>query len=132
MESENNKRLVQHVYAEVSKGNPAPLLDALADDVRWTIIGTTAFSGTFHGKEEALEKLLHPIGARLENGIVFLPERFIAEGDYVVMETRSQATTRNGTPYNNVCCFVLHCQGGKIREITEYMDTELITRVLGG
>lgn len=131
MESDNNRRLVQHVYAEVSKGNPAPLLEAMADDVRWTVVGSNKFSGTFHSKQEALEKLIHPITSRLQGGIVFLPERFIAEGEYVVMQTRSEATTRDGTPYNNVCCFVLRCQGGKIREITEYMDTELMSRALG-
>lgn len=131
MESDENKRLVQHAYAEVSKGNPKPLLDAVADDVCWTIKGSTAFSGTFRGKHEVMEKLFGPLSARLENGIRFFPELFIAEGEYVVMQSRGLASSKSGKPYNNEYCVVVRCQLGKFIEITEYMDTELITRALG-
>ena len=45
MSATDNKQLLPHVYSESSKGNPQPLLDSLADDVRWTIIGSTVLSG---------------------------------------------------------------------------------------
>ena len=38
--------------------------------------------------------------------------------------------TRRALPYNNTYCFVFRLSGGKIREITEYCDTDLIARVL--
>ena len=63
-----NKQLLQRVYAEISKGNVQPLLDSLADDVEWTIIGSTALSGTSRGKQEVIDKLLKPIRARLADG----------------------------------------------------------------
>lgn len=131
MGSDDNKRLVQHAYAEISKGNPAPLLEAIADDVRWTLIGSTEFSGTYHSKQEAIEKLIHPLTMRLENGMVFAPEHFIAEGEYVVMQTRARATTKDGKQYDNACCIVLRLHDGRIREITEYLDTALITSTFG-
>lgn len=130
MQSDDNKRLVQHVYAEISKGNPMPLIEAMADDVCWTLAGSTPFSGTFRGKHEVLEQLFKPLGALLENGIAFSPERFVAEGDHVVMQAQGRALTKTGKPYNNVYCVIIRCQNGKLREVTEYMDTELVTRVL--
>ena len=42
MSTEENKRILRHVYEELSEGNVQALLDNLAEDVRWTIIGTTA------------------------------------------------------------------------------------------
>jgi ketosteroid isomerase-like protein len=127
-----NKQLLQHVYAEISKGNVQPLLDSLADDVEWTIIGSTVLSGTSRGKQEVIDKLLKPIRARLADGpIVFQPERFIAEGEYVVMQARGRATARSGKPYNNTYCIVCRIVDGKLKEIIDYVDTELITTALG-
>ncbi len=125
-----NKELLRHVYTEVSRGDAAPLLAALADDVRWTIIGSTPLSGTFQGKQEVLDKLLKPLTARLTGPIVFTFDRFIAEGDHVVMIAGAEATAVTGRPYNNVYCIVCRFADGKIQEMTDYVDTELITRAL--
>jgi ketosteroid isomerase-like protein len=127
-----NKQLLRHVYAEISKGNVQPLLDSLADDVEWTIIGSTALSGTSRGKQEVIDKLLQPIRARLADGpIVFQPERFIAEGEYVVMQAEGRATALSGKPYNNTYCIVCRIVDGKVKEMVDYIDTELITSALG-
>ena len=127
-----NKQLLRHVYAEISKGNVQPLLDSLADDVEWTIIGSTALSGTSRGKQQVIDKLLKPIRARLADGpIVFQPERFIAEGEYVVMQAKGRATALSGKPYNNTYCIVCRIVDGKVKEMTDYVDTELITTALG-
>jgi len=131
MTAADNKALLERVYAEISKGNIQPLLDSLADDVRWTIIGSTVLSGTRHGKQEVVDKLLKPLRARLADGpVVFHPDRFIAEGDYVVMQAKGRATARSGKPYNNTYCIVCRIVGGKIKEMTDYVDTELITSAL--
>jgi ketosteroid isomerase-like protein len=127
-----NKQLLRHVYAEISKGNVQPLLDSLADDVEWTIIGSTALSGTSRGKQQVIDKLLKPIRARLADGpIVFQPERFIAEGEYVVMQAQGRATALSGKPYNNTYCIVCRIVDGKVKELVDYIDTELITSALG-
>jgi len=127
-----NKQLLQHAYAEISKGNVQPLLDSLADDVEWTIIGSTALSGTSRGKQEVIDKLLKPIRARLADGpIMFQPERFIAEGEYVVMQAKGRATALSGKPYNNTYCIVCRIVDGKVKELVDYIDTELITTALG-
>lgn len=132
MPVESNRELLRHVYAEVSKGNPQPLMDAMADDIRWTIIGSTVLSGVSRGKAEVLDKLLRPLRARLADGpIRFIPERFIAEGDHVVMIANGQATAKSGKPYNNTYCIVARIADGKIQEMTDYIDTELITSALG-
>src|SRR6266508_2080391 len=68
MGTAENTRLLQHVYAEPSKGNAQALLDSLAEDIQWTIIGSTALSGTSRGKGEVIEKLLKPVRARLADG----------------------------------------------------------------
>ena len=132
MDTAANKQLLQDIYAEISRGNPQLLLDSMADDIQWTIIGSTALSGTSHGKQEVIDKLLKPLRARLADGpIVFQPDRFIAEGEYVVMQARGRATARSGKPYNNTYCIVCRIVDGKVKEMIDYVDTELITSALG-
>jgi uncharacterized protein len=124
------KQLLERVYREVSKGNAQPLLDSLADDVQWTIIGSTPLSGVYRGKREVVGKLLPRLRARLATPVAFTFERFIADGDYVVMQARGQATTVTGLAYNNTYCIVARIVNGQIREMTDYVDTELITQAL--
>jgi len=132
MMAAHNKQLLKNIYSEISRGNPQLLLDSLADDVEWTIIGSTALSGTSRGKQEVIDKLLKPLRARLADGpVVFEPQRFIAEGEHVVMQARGRATAKSGKPYNNTYCIVARVVDGKIKEMIDYVDTELITSALG-
>ena len=92
MGAAENKQVITNMFAELAKGNGAAFLDAMADDVKYTLQGRTKFSGTMNGKKEVMAKLLGPLGAALEGGITMTPYNFIAEGDYVVMLANGKAT----------------------------------------
>ncbi len=124
---EENKRLVQQMVT--FEGNWFKLF---ADDAVWIIPGTTRFSGTFRGTQEITEKLLGPLGSELGSFGSQKIENLIAEGDYVVAQTQvSGRVTKAGKPYNNTYCMVFKIIDGKIQELTEYADTELVTAVFG-
>ncbi|HLY92564.1 MAG TPA: nuclear transport factor 2 family protein [Candidatus Angelobacter sp.] len=131
MSAQDNKQIVQAIFAELAQGNSRPLVEAMADDFSWTVSGSNRWAGTYTGKQAVLNDLLGQLRARIEGRIKTIPHRFIAEGDFVVVEARGSNTTKDGRPYNNAYCFVIELAGGKLRAITEYMDTELVTSVLG-
>jgi ketosteroid isomerase-like protein len=131
MGAAENKKLVQDMFAELSKGNAPAFLNALADNVRFTIIGTTKYSGTCNGKQELINKVLQPLTAQLEGGLTITPDNFIADGDFVAMQARGKSTTKSGKSYNNTYCQVFRIAGGKVQEVTEYLDTELVTSAFG-
>jgi ketosteroid isomerase-like protein len=54
----------------------------------------------------------------------------IADGDTVVVESRGGVTTKAGARYENDYCWVFRVRDDKIASITEYMDTELVTKAL--
>jgi ketosteroid isomerase-like protein len=126
-----NKQLLQHVFAELAAGNAQPFTDILSDQVRWTITGTTAWSRTFVGKTAVLTELLTPLRARIAGRIQVTADRFIAEGDFVVVEARGRSTTRQGKPYNNRYCWIYRFVNGEVMELTEYLDTALVADALG-
>jgi ketosteroid isomerase-like protein len=131
MSTSENKQLLQAIFAERAKGNHVPFREAMADDFTWTIIGSTPWSGTYRGKQTVLCELTRPLLAQFAEPYMSTPERFIAEGEYVVVESRGRVTTTRGEPYNNTYCFVFRVVGGELRELTEYCDTELVAHALG-
>jgi ketosteroid isomerase-like protein len=131
MGAAENKELIRNMFSELSKGNAKAFLDAMADNVRFTIIGSTKFSGTFIGKQEFVEKVLAPLGAQLEGGLTITPDNFIAEGEYVALQARGNSRTKSGGTYNNTYCQVFRIVNGRVQEVTEYLDTELVTRAFG-
>jgi ketosteroid isomerase-like protein len=103
----------------------------MADDFRWVIPGTTKWSGTYEGKEAVANDLMRPLRAKIEGRVKTRAQRIIAADDYVAVEARGDNVTKSGVPYCNTYCFVFRFEAGKLKEVTEYQDTELATRVLG-
>ncbi len=132
MSATENKHLMQYIFSELSKGNGKPFVESLANDFSWTVTGTTKWSKTYHGKQAVLTELLQPLFSQFENQYTNTADRFIAENDYVVVECRGKVITKAGIPYNNKYCWVCRIAEGKLQELTEYMDTELVTAALRG
>jgi ketosteroid isomerase-like protein len=129
MGAAENKELIRKMGE--AKGLDA-MLAMMADDIRWTLIGNTKFSGTFSGKKELLDKLIYPLVGQMESMGTGTTDNVIAEGDYVVVQTRGQGRkTKTGNSYNNTYCIVYKIADGKVKEVTEYCDTELITAAFG-
>jgi len=131
MSTTENKQLMQRIFAELARGNGKPFVDSLADDICWHIIGTTSWSGTYRGKQAVQSDLLQPLFAQFADRYSNTAQRFVAEDDIVVVECRGRVTTRSGKPYNNTYCWVCRIAGGKLAELYEYMDTELVATALG-
>jgi ketosteroid isomerase-like protein len=114
----------------MATGNGQPFMDALADDVRWTVIGSSPWSRTYSGKREVLEELMRPLFSQFADQYKARAIRVIAEGDVVVVEARGQVNTKSGRPYNQTYCYVFRLADGQVRELTEYLDTELVNQAL--
>jgi ketosteroid isomerase-like protein len=122
--------LLRHVYEELSRGDPAPLIRALAEDVSWTIIGSTPLSGTYQGKQAVMEGLFGGLRERLATPVVFTIHRVIEDAQYAVLVASGEAISITGRPYNNSYCIVAHVVDGRLVEMTDYIDTDLIMRAL--
>ncbi len=129
MAAAENKELIRKMGEAKSLDE---MLSLVADDVRWTLTGNTKFSGTFNGKKELLDKLIYPLFGLMENRGGSTTDNIVAEGDYVVVQSRAHGRkTKSGNDYNNTYCMVYRIAGGKVAEVTEYCDTELVTAAFG-
>jgi uncharacterized protein len=128
--TETNRQHMRRVMAELDKGNGKPFIEAMADDVSWTIPGDTPWSRTYRGKQAVLDGLLRPVYAQFATPYLSTTRRVMADGDMVILEFDGRVTTKAGKAYNNRYCYVCRMEGGQIRELTEYFDTALVSSAL--
>lgn len=129
-ESSTNKQRMQAIFAELAQGNGRPFVDAMADDFCWILPGRTAWSRRYEGKQVVRDELFRPLFAQFADQYTNQATRFIAEGDMVVVECRGRVNTKKGLSYNNTYCYVCRFEGGKLRELVEYLDTQLVDAAL--
>ncbi|SRR5258706_6336802 len=130
MTAVENKRLMQHAFAELERGNSKPFVDLIADDMVWITPGSTSWSGRYAGKGVIMNEMWGALRLQLEGRIRTIADRITADGDIVVVEAHGDNMTKRGQPYRNTYCMVYRFAGGKIKEMTEYMDTDLVAKVL--
>jgi len=131
MNKSSNKQLMQHVFAEMVKGNLDPFVEIMAEDMKWSWMGTENWSHTFKGKESVVNELLAAVKVTLKQSYEVELHQIISEGDFVVIEHTGKNTTTDGRPYHNRYCWVCRFSNGKLHELREYMDTELVTKTFG-
>ncbi|MCC2617755.1 nuclear transport factor 2 family protein [Aestuariibacter halophilus] len=125
------KECVTAFIAFANEGNMDKCTALLSDELVWTDVGTTPFSGRYEGKTRVLEGLIGPLFSQLKAGIHTEIEAMIAESDRVVVLSKGTAETLDGRPYNNDYCQVFTVRDGLIVEVIEYCDTEMVNRVFG-
>ena len=127
----DNKAVMQGVFTELSHGNLEPLFSVMAEDIKWIWMGSGPLAKSFVGKESVVKELFASVHTALAGSYKVFPDRFIGDGDIVAIEHKGQARTVDGRPYNNTYCWVCRFDGGKLIELREYMDTELVARTFG-
>jgi hypothetical protein len=131
MSAAENKKLMEDIFASVAVGERGVLVDSLADDVTMTVTGQYSWSQTFKGKPALLGSLYGHLRTLLAEPRRTIPIRFIADGDFVVVEAKGDMVTKAGVRYDNDYCLIYQLANGKIVEIREYLDSALCERVLG-
>src|SRR5262245_43765388 len=120
-----NTALIERVFGAAGSGfaqiDGALYVESLADDVRYTLIGSTRFSVVAHGRDEILSRILGPLVESLDGGIEIAADTVFGEGDLVAMQARGRSRTKRGGRYDNTYCFVFRFRDGRIAGITEYL-----------
>lgn len=119
---------MQDIFDELSKGNDSLFIEAMADEMQWIWMGSGQWSKTFDGKNQILSELWSAVRQTLKPPYKVFANNFIADGDFVTVEAVGQNTTPDGKTYDNKYCWVCQIVNGRIYELKEYMDTDLVTK----
>ena len=125
-----NGKIVTEVLNALAQGDTAPFADAMADDFTWRMMGHGNWGKVYQGKRAVRDQMFRPLIAQYADRYTNTPATILADGDFVIVESRGAVTTKTGKAYNNRYCFVIEMADGKMRELREYCDTALADEVL--
>ncbi len=131
MSVEKNKQVIRQIYEAMEKGDRSVFGASVHPDYVWRFPGQYSWSRRFEGQEAIRRDLLGPLFTLLADDFSHKLINMIAEGDTVIAEVHGNGATKKGEAYNNEYCFIFRFRNGKIVEVVEYCDSDLIERVLG-
>ena len=98
-------------------------LGVMADDIQWTEADGFPLAGTYVGPQAVLEGVFMRLG-EIGDDYAVVPERFVADGDTVVMLGHYAWKHKNsGEPAVVKMAHVLTLDGGKIVRFQQHVDT---------
>jgi ketosteroid isomerase-like protein len=113
---------LRHAYERWTQGDPGPATALFADDIRWTVPGDHALSGTYTGAQEIQEMWMklpeHLRGLEVHD--------FFTNGDRIVVTTTVALDVGSATQVD-----LIRLSGGKIVEFEGVQDTALWERAFG-
>src|SRR5687768_12370206 len=116
------KTLVTSFFDKINAGAIPDAFTLVSDDVAWWVAGALPFSGT-KSKAQYMG-VVNAIQDGFPAGLAFTVRGLVGEGDAVAAEVESFGQHKNGRTYQNRYHFLFRVQGGVIREVKEYMDTQ--------
>jgi ketosteroid isomerase-like protein len=130
--SNENKQKARRFFETLSGGDLEELWSSFLDDEStWTVRAVDILgAGTAKGRA-IVDEFLTPVRGLFEPGNPRVDvKNVLADGPFVVVEAEGHGRFRDGSAYDNVYCFVLEIEGGKVRSLSEYMDTGYARRVV--
>ena len=127
---EDNIAIVSRTYDCGRAGDFAGFTADFAEDVRWTEMEGSPYSGTYVGAESIVAHVFEPIG-REWAPFACEPQEFFASGDRVFMVGRYFGRHRaSEKPFDVRVVHLWQLEDGKITAFEQFTDTRLIAEAM--
>jgi ketosteroid isomerase-like protein len=97
-----------------------------ATDLVWRIEGHSAVSKEYNGKQDFIDGVLAPFGARFSASEPFRPTRIrsiYADEDTVIVLWDGRGIATDGKAYENTYAFFMQMRDGKVIDVTALFDS---------
>ena len=121
---------VRSLFANLENGRPEAFFNHVAQDVKWTVMGTHPLAGTYHTKEDFLAHTFARLDKLLKEGVVLRVSNLLVDGDTAAVELESLSTALNGKPFDNRYCWIARFSNGTIVEVRAYLDSALVKQLI--
>lgn len=133
MSAQDNVQRARDIYTAYGRGDFDAVLDALTDDIEWTVSGPSdlPLAGTRHGKQAVQEWF--GILARHLSYQIFEPRQFIAQDWTVVALLHTEATALpTGRTFVNPEVHIVTFRGDKVARLQAFADTAAVAAAFRG
>jgi ketosteroid isomerase-like protein len=122
MSNHENLDTVKRLYAAFGAGDLPGVLAALDAGIEWKVPGSAPWAGELRGREQ-VQGFFQKLGSSASLD-TFEPERFVADGDTVVVLGYEEGTFReSGRKWKAHFTHTFTFAGGKVTAHREYIDT---------
>ncbi|BCI54046.1 hypothetical protein NIIDNTM18_33240 [Mycolicibacterium litorale] len=97
--------------------------DLLAENATWEIVGNSAASRVYTGKEDFLANVIRPFNARMSQRLIPTIRAMYADGDTVIAFFDAEGVARDGVAYRNTYAWFLTLDGGEIVRASAFFDS---------
>jgi ketosteroid isomerase-like protein len=122
MSASENKAATKAAYEAFANADLDGATKNMADDIEWVVPGNSSISGTYRGKDEVTQFFISLAAKSFKTN----PEHFIADGDHVVVLTRTSAEGQEADQAD-----VLTFRDGKVVKFQSAGDTALQEKIWG-
>ena len=123
--TEANRQAIRAGFDAWQAGT-APITDVFAEDMVWRIEGHSIASRDYATKQEFVDEVLMPFGARFAAGERFRPvavRSVHADGDTVIVLWNGRGVANDGRPYENTYAWFMRMRDGEVVEGTAFYDS---------
>ena len=123
--TETNRNIIRQAFDAWQQGTGS-VADVFAPGMVWRIEGHSAASKEYGSKQQFIDEVLTPFGARFTASEPFRPARIravYADGDTVIVIWDGRGIASDGRPYENSYAWIMKLDGGKVIDGTAFYDS---------
>jgi uncharacterized protein len=133
--AEANRQTIRQAFDAWRQGTGS-ITEVFAPEMVWRIEGHSLASKTYDSKQQFIDEVLRPFGARFSALEPFRPTTIRsvhADGDTVIVVWDGRGIANDGQPYENSYAWIMKMLDGKVIDGTAFYDSisfnDLWTRV---
>jgi ketosteroid isomerase-like protein len=123
--TETNREIISQAFGAWQRGT-GYISDVFAPDMVWRIEGHSAASKEYSSKQQFVDEVLAPFGARFSTSEPFRPVTIrgvYADDDTVVVIWDGRGIANDGQPYENSYAWIMKLADGKVVDGTAFYDS---------
>ena len=133
--TETNRNIIRQAFDAWRRGTGS-ITDVFAPGMVWRIEGHSVASKEYGSKQQFIDEVLTPFGARFTTSEPFRPAKIravYADGDTVIVIWDGRGMASDGQPYENSYAWIMTLDGGNVVDGTAFYDSisfdELVNRL---
>ena len=123
--TETNREVISQAF-EAWRHGTGYISDVFAPEMVWRIEGHSAASKEYGSKQQFVDEVLAPFGARFTESEPFRPVTIRgvwADGDTVIVVWDGRGTANDGQRYENSYAWIMKLADGKVVDGTAFYDS---------